>query len=163
LLWSLAVPAIAFSIAWPLGTGVLDRFPKLNRYLLYPAPEQPMEPALSRDEWALRQAQYLQSMFRGTAILSAPAEDGLICVPVLLVGIGPLSALGGGIAFAFLHLARFTYLECIAKGVSYALVCFLVLPHGLLTVVLGHLILDGLAFVAILVAKRKLSAKLRSP
>jgi hypothetical protein len=161
--WALAFPAISFSVAWAfVALGLFDRFPKLNRYLLSSTSDQGPERPLSGDEWSLRQANYLASGFRGRAVLSIPAEDGLICIPVLLIGIDPLSALLGGVAFGVIHLARFTYIECIGKSVTYALVCYFVLPHGLLTVVLGHVIMDGVAFAAIQVARRKLSARLRS-
>jgi hypothetical protein len=136
-------------------------FPRLNDYLLY-RNDGHKEASLSGDEWALRQAGYLGSGFRGKTILITPAEDGLVCVPVLLVGIGWLSAALGGIAFGLIHLGRFTYLECIGKSITYALVCYFVLPHGLLTVALGHMITNGIAFIAIQVAKRKLSKKLRA-
>jgi hypothetical protein len=162
-IWALAFPAISFSVAWAfVGLKLFDRFPKLNSYLLYPYASEKREAPLSGDEWSLRQANYLESGFRGKAVLGTPAEDGLICVPVLLVGLGLLSAAFGGIAFGFIHLGRFTYLECIGKSITYALVCYFVLPHGLLTVAFGHLIMNGIAFVAIQVAKRKLSEKLRS-
>jgi hypothetical protein len=161
--WSLAFPAISFSVAWLfVGLKLFDRFPKLNGYLLYPDKDETRPTTVSEDDWALKQADYLNSGFRGKAILSSPAEDGLICVPVLLVGLAPLSAVLGGVAFGFLHLGRFTYLECIGKGITYTLVCYFVLSHGLLTVVLGHVIMNGLAFVGIQVARRKLSEKLRS-
>ena len=161
--WALAFPAISFSFAWAfVGLKLFDRFPKLNGYLLYSNTSEKREALLSNDEWSLKQANYLESGFRGRAVLRTSAEDGLICVPVLLVGIGSLSAALGGIAFGFIHLGRFTYLECIGKSITYALVCYFVLPHGLLTVAFGHLIMNGIAFVAIQVAKRKLSEKLRS-
>jgi hypothetical protein len=117
---------------------------------------------VSSDDWALKQANYLNSGFRAKAVLSTPAEDGLICVPVLLAGIGPVSILLGGLAFGFLHLGRFTYLECMAKSITYAAVCYFVLPHGVLTVVLGHAIMNGIAFLGIQIARRRLSEKLRS-
>jgi len=161
--WALAFPAISFSVAWGfVGLKLFNRLPKLNRYLLFPVGDQENEAPLSYDEWSLRQANYLESSFRGKAILTTPAEDGLICVPVLLVGITALSTALGGIAFGLMHLGRFTYLECIGKSITYALVCYFVLPYGLLTVVLGHMIMNGLSFVGIQLAKRKLSAKLRS-
>jgi hypothetical protein len=108
----------------------------------------------------LKQAEYLSALFRGTAILSSPAEDGLICVPVLLLGISPVSALMGGFAFGLLHIGRFTYLECIGKGVTYTLLCYFLLPYGVLTVVIGHLIMNGVTFVALQVGRRKLLAQL---
>lgn len=162
LIWALAFPAISVSVASAfVGLKLFDLFPRLNDYLLY-RNDGHKEASLSGDEWALRQAGYLGSGFRGKTVLISPAEDGLICVPVLLVGIGWLSAALGGIAFGFIHLGRFTYLECIGKSITYALVCYFVLPHGLLTVVLGHMITNGIAFIAVQVAKHKLSNKLRS-
>ena len=161
--WALAFPVISFAVAWLLiGLKLFERFPKLNGYLLYSDADQTRPSAVSNDDWALKQADYLNSGFRTKAVLSTPAEDGLICVPVLLVGIGPLSVVLGGLAFGFLHLGRFTYLECIGKSITYAAVCYSILPHGVLTVVLGHAIMNGIAFVALQIARRKLSEKLRS-
>ena len=161
--WALAFPAISFAVAWLfVGLKLFERFPKLNSYLLYSDTDQTRPSSVSSDDWALKQANYLNSGFRAKAVLSTPAEDGLICVPVLLVGIGPLSAALGGLAFGFLHLGRFTYLECMGKSITYAAVCYFVLPHGVLTVVLGHVIMNGIAFVGIRIARRKISEKLRS-
>jgi hypothetical protein len=156
--WALAFPAISFSVAWAfVALKLFDRFPRLNARLLYPPTNRSAGNGLSEDEWALRKARYLEGGLRGWAILTAPAEDGFICVPLLILGITPISALLGGIAFGLIHLARFTYLECIGKAVSYTLVCYFVLPFGLLTVVLGHLVTDVLGFAAIKVTKHRLS------
>ena len=161
--WALAFPAISFAVAWLfVGLKLFDRFPKLNGYLLHSDPDETRPTALSSDDWALKQADYLNSGFRTKAVLSTPAEDGLICVPVLLLGIGPLSAALGGVVFGFLHLGRFTYLECIGKSITYAAVCYFILPYGVLTVVLGHAIMNGVAFVGLQIARRKLATKLRS-
>ena len=163
LVWALAFPAISFAVVGLfIALKLFDRFPKLNGYLLYSDTDEMRPTALSHDDWALKQADYLNSGFRAQAVLSTPAEDGLICVPVLLVGVGPISAVLGGIVFGALHLERFTYLECIGKSITYAAVCYFVLPHGVLTVVLGHAILNGVAYLGLQIARRKLSAKLRS-
>jgi hypothetical protein len=159
--WVFAFPAISFSVAWLfVGLNLFDRFPKLNRYILYPQTNGNTERAQSDNEWALSQAKYLGS--GGKSVVFAPTEDGLICVPVLLVGIGTISAALGGLAYGLIHLGRFTYLECIGKTITYTLVCYFVLPQGLLTVVTGHLLMDLIAFAALKVAKYKLSAELRS-
>jgi len=161
--WALAFPAISLAVAGLfIRLKLFDRFPKLNGYLLYSDTDEARPAAVSSDDWALKQAEYLNSGFRAKAVLSTPAEDGLICVPVLLMGIGPLSAALGGIAFGFLHLARFSYLECIGKSITYSAVCYFVLPHGVLNVVVGHLITNGIGFVMLHIARRKLSDKLRS-
>jgi len=155
--WAFAFPALALLVAWVvIALKLSDRFSLLNDYLLYPNSARAPENTLSADEWALRKANYLEDGMRGWAILAAPAEEGLICVPLLLLGITPVSALFGGIVFGFLHLARFTYIECIAKVVIYSLVCYFLLPFGLLTVALGHLLLDALALAGLKVAKSRI-------
>jgi hypothetical protein len=126
---------------------------------LYPATDSPPGNIRSEDEWALHQAKYLEDSARGGAILTTPTEDGLICVPVLLLGIAPISALIAGIVFGGIHLARFTYLECIGKAIAYAIVCYVVLPFGLLTVAVGHLLLDVIALAVVKLAKHRLSRK----
>ena len=156
----LAFGAIAFSVSWLVVTlKIADRFPKLNRYLLFPRNDQCAAHTLTENEWALAQANYLESGLRGATILASPSEDGMICVPILVAGLGPIASVVGGVAFALLHLGRFTYVECISKGIFYALVCFFVLPHGLLNVVLGHLFMNLLALIVIKVAKRALARK----
>ncbi len=160
-LWAVAFPVIAFSIAWLFVLlKLFDRLPKLNRYLLYPPSKT--EPRLSENEWTLAKANYLESGFRGKALLFTAAEDGLICVPILLIGIAAIPAACGGVVFGLLHLGRFTYLECIGKAITYTLVCYFVLPYGLVTVAVGHFIMDALGLAVIKVAKHKLSGELRS-
>jgi hypothetical protein len=161
--WALAYVAISVAVAWLfVGLKLYERFPKLDRHLLYPHDDKAGGGELTSDQWALAYARYIDAGFRSKAALLTPGEDGLICVPVLLVGIGFVPAFVGGIVFGVLHLGRFTYLDCIGKGIIYALVCYFVLPHGLLTVVLGHLLMNGIAFFGLQVAKHKLGAKLRS-
>jgi hypothetical protein len=155
--WSLVFPLISFSVAWATGAPKLHaRFPLLNQYSWHRASSGTVEAPLTDKEWTTAQVNYLLSLFRGKGVALTPGEDGLICVPILLVGINPLSALLGGAVFGLMHLGRFTFLECIAKSVTYALVCYFVLPHGLLTVVLGHIIMNGAAFVALRVVKRQM-------
>jgi hypothetical protein len=163
--WAFGYVAISFFVGW-LFSGALrleERLPKLDRYLLYPHDDKPSANELTRDQWALAYVKYhLDTGLRTKAALLVPAEDGLICVPVLFIGIGIVPAIAAGAVFGLIHLGRFTYLDCIAKALIYALVCYFVLPHGLLTVVLGHLLTNGIAFLFMLVGERKLSAKLRS-
>jgi len=162
LYWALAFPAIALFVSWLIVMlNLSNHFPRLNRYFLFPKSGQNTETALSEDEWALGQAKYLENGMQGASILLAPAEDGLICVPILMAGLGLISAVLGGLAFGLLHLGRFTYLECIGKSIYYTLVCIFVLPHGLLTIALGHLLMDLFGLVTIKIAKRRLLRKLR--
>ena len=158
---SLGYPAIAFSMAWLLQLKAFREYPPLNRYLLYPEGDPTRPRPVSDDDWALKQAGYFRSFFRLRTFLSTPIEDGLICVPILVVGIYPLSAVLGGVVFGFLHLGRFTYLECMGKAFTYALVCLLILPSGVLTVAL-HMITNGIGFLVLEIARHRLSEKLGS-
>lgn len=157
--WALAFPAIAFVVAILLvNLDLSRRFPTLDKYFLFPNAQV----ASSEEEWCRNQAKCAEAMMGRGRFLLAPAEDGLICVPVLLAGLGVATSTLGGIVFGLLHLGRFTYLECIGKSIYYSLVCMFVLPHGLLTVALGHVLMDASALAAIKVAKRKLVSESRS-
>jgi hypothetical protein len=125
------------------GLRLHERFPWLDRYALARSSNLLSGGTpLSRDQWLAKKTQFTISGMQGTAILGTPGEDGFICVPVLLAGITPISAIVGGLVFGFLHLARWTILDSIFKAILYAFVCLLVLPHGLLTVVVGHVVID---------------------
>lgn len=157
--WALAFPAIAFSVAILLvNLDLSRRFPTLNKYYLFPDAKG----AQSENEWSLNQAKRLDGMMGRGRWLYAPAEDGLICVPVLLAGLGIASSVLGGLVFGLLHVGRFTYLECMGKSIYYSLVCIFVLPHGLLTVALGHVVTDAMGLAAAKVAKHKLLRESRS-
>lgn len=161
--WALAVPAIAFGVASALLVSkISDRLPSLNGYLLFPRSNENTNTVLSRDESDLRWVQFAEKQVPVRGIPFAAAEDGLVCVPVLLAGIGPISALAGGIVFGLLHLARFSYFECLGKTVYYSLTIYLVLPHGLLTVAAGHIVMDALGLAVLRVAKRRLIARMHS-
>jgi len=43
------------------------------------------------------------------------------------------------------------------KAIIYAVVCYVILPFGILTVVAGHLLLDVIGLATLKVAKRKLT------
>ena len=155
--WVFGYFAIVALVAWVIVV-VLDapkRLPKLDRYHFFQMKARDQTKPLSEKEWVLKQAEYFESGFQKNAILLTPLEDGLICVPVILAGIGPISAMLGGLVFGFLHLGRFTYLDCIGKTIIYGLVCLFILPHGLLTVVAGHFGVDLLSLVALKVIKAK--------
>ena len=146
ILWALAYVGISLGIAWLFASlGLPARFPALDRMLLAPQGQAAGD--------MRSYVNYLDAGLGSRAVLLTPAEDGLVCVPLLLAGINPFTALAAGAAFGALNVGRFTYLDCITKGVIYALICILVLPHGLLTVVLGHFAMNGLAFIALQHAK----------
>jgi hypothetical protein len=157
--WAFGYVAMSLLVALAITKlKVSERLPVLNGYLLYSAKSTNTDARLSQEEWTKRKAAYLESGFRRAQILFTPAEDALICVPILLIGINAFTASIGGIAFGLMHLGRFTYLECIGKSFIYGLACYFILPHGLLTVVMGHLILDALGWL-LLKAYKTASAK----
>jgi hypothetical protein len=142
-----------------VGLQLAERFPRLNRYHFSSAGRFGQTAVLSNDEWAVRKADYVESGLRGWQVLFTSSEDGLICVPVLLAGINPFTAVLGGLVFGLLHLGRFTYLECIGKAIIYGLACLLILPHGVLTVVVGHFSMDVFGLMLLKLARRKLKAR----
>ena len=157
--WTFGFFAIAVSVAVSVATlmhvlKLPERFPKLeSHHFACKAPEA--ERPLTHDEWKKKyeeweeqKREYDSSRIRLRSIVHTPAEDGLNCVPVILVGINPVSAIVSGLVFGFLHLRTCTYLDCISKAVNYSLVCLIILPHGLLTVVAGHFLNDLIAWVA---------------
>jgi hypothetical protein len=148
---------ISFGISYAIAALKLaERFPALDRrYFASPAP-MPAARTLSTKESALLHAEYLEAGARGEQIFATPSEDGFICVPLIVIGINAGTALAGGALFAFLHLGRFTYLECLGKGVIYSLACYYVLPHGVLTVVAGHFTNDLLGLLILKLIRRKL-------
>ena len=78
--------------------------------------------------------------------LLIPGEDGLFFVPLLLIGANWLSICITALAFGSLHYPEFPLALCVVKAVFVALIAVLILPHGLGTVVTGHLIVDALAY-----------------
>lgn len=78
--------------------------------------------------------------------LLLPGEDGFFFVPLLLVGITPITATVTAVAYAAIHYPEFPVKHCFSKAVAVFLIATLVLPHGLGSVVIGHLILDALTY-----------------
>lgn len=130
-----------------------ERFPRLRHYLVAPVDPIPPPPATHEEwqkqdvEWRQKLPEFLSSQLQLPVLLMTPAEDGLICVPLLLFGLTPFSVVAAAVAFGALHLMGRTYFDCLCKSAIYGLVCAIVLPHGLLTVVVGH-VLNNLAAVA---------------
>ena len=80
------------------------------------------------------------------SLLLLPGEDGLFFVPLLWVGITPVTAAVATAAFAAFHYPQYPLKFCAGKFVLLFCIAVVVLPHGLGSVVAGHLILDTLLF-----------------
>ncbi len=159
----------SFSIGWMflhvvivIGVSLLvthleieKHFPLLNAYHVHTKiEEKDIEYSESKDEYYKKKIAYMEGMFDKTSLFFIASEDGLICVPLLFAGLNPFSILVAGVVFGWLHLARFTYLECIIKSITYIIICYLVLPTGILTVIAGHYLTDILGFIVLKIAKK---------
>lgn len=158
VLGTLGYIVISYAVSYLVaGLKFAEHFPALNKYHFASTTKSTNPESLSDQEWALKQARYLKTGIDAKRIFLSPSEDGLICVPIILIGVNSVSALLGGVAFGLLHIGRFTYLECIAKAIAYGLICYFILPLGLLTVVVGHLVTNSLSLVLLRVIIWKLS------
>jgi hypothetical protein len=79
--------------------------------------------------------------------LLLPGEDGFFFVPLLWVGITPVTAGIAAAAFAATHYPQFPLRACVVKFVSIFCIAMVVLPHGLGSVVVGHFIADAVAVI----------------
>jgi hypothetical protein len=82
------------------------------------------------------------------SILFLLGEDGLFFVPVALIGANPLTAGIAAALYAFFHYPEYPIKHCLVKFAIVFLVAMLVLPHGLGSVVVAHVILDIVGYVA---------------
>lgn len=82
-------------------------------------------------------------------IVMVVGEDGLVLVPLLVVGsllnlgIAPIAVAAGSL-FGLLHHPNFGWRGCVAKGLTYALAVALVVPWGgVAALAVGHVLLDA--------------------
>jgi len=78
--------------------------------------------------------------------LLLPGEDGFFFVPLILVGINPITAGVTSVVYAAIHYPEFPAKFCVAKVASLYLIATLILPQGIGSVVVGHLLLDVFAY-----------------
>ena len=78
-------------------------------------------------------------------ILLIPGEDGFFFLPLIYIGVTPITVGIASALFVFVHLLSNRPKTCIMKFFSVFATHLLVLPHGILTVVAGHVICDLLA------------------
>lgn len=162
--WAFMQVVIVFGVA--LGVthlGITKLLPSLDVYHMHSRmKESDIENPDSDDEYYQQKVIYMEGLFEKQSVVFIAAEDGLICVPVLLIGLSPITAVLAGIVFGWLHLPRFTYFECLIKSITYTIVCLLVLPKGILTVVVGHYLTDGFGWLVLKFTKKYIN-KLESP
>lgn len=125
IVWSVVfvfVLVIYPAVDWASGTQQLD----------YPVMNEQMASAIRRHPIRLA--------------LLIPGEDGIFFVPLLWVGITPLTAGIAAAAFAAIHYPEYSIRACAPKFVFLFGVAMVVLPHGIGSVVVGHLLVDAIAF-----------------
>jgi len=79
-------------------------------------------------------------------LLMLPGEDGFFFVPLLLVGINPITAAVVSAAYAAIHYPEYPIKHCVVKVVLLYLIATVILPNGLGSVIVGHLILNSFAY-----------------
>jgi len=80
-------------------------------------------------------------------VLLIPGEDGLFFLPLLYIGINPLSAFIASALFAAAHCAYKSLNACMGTFFIAFFLCLLVLPQGIIPMVAGHLIVDISVFL----------------
>ena len=82
-------------------------------------------------------------------------------MPLLYFGISPASAAVAASLFAAAHYPSFPWRYCVPKGIAYFFVALFVLPHGIWSIVVAHLLMDAGAFAFLLLAKIERKPTLR--
>ncbi len=85
--------------------------------------------------------------------LLIPAEDGFFLLPLLYTGINPISAAVAAFLFAVTHYPSFPWRYCLPKGIAYFFVALFIVPYGIWTVVVAHLLVDVGTFTGTLLFK----------
>jgi hypothetical protein len=80
--------------------------------------------------------------------LLLPGEDGFFFVPLLVVGIEPLTAAIASMAYAATHYPEYPLKNCVGKAAILYLIAIWILPNGLGSVIVGHLVVDWIAYYA---------------
>ena len=85
--------------------------------------------------------------------LLIPAEDGFFLLPLLYIGINPLSAAVAAFCFGVMHYPLYPWQACVPKGIAYFFVALFVLPYGIWSVIVAHLSVDAILILALLLDK----------
>lgn len=94
--------------------------------------------------------EYMHTSIAGTyntnpvCVWLAPAESAFFFVPVLYVGINPITVGLAAALFGAMHYPNFFIRNCIYKSLMHFALALVVLPHGILTVMAGHFFVDHL-------------------
>ena len=78
-------------------------------------------------------------------ILLAPGETGLIFVPVAIIGVTWWLAFLAALLFGLAHCRTYSLEQCTVKVFTAFIQCYFILPHGVIHLAIGHLLVDAAA------------------
>jgi len=152
-LWTLVYLAIAGGMAFSWLAGI-SLYGKLTRNKNDDSDHMPRE-EIEAAETLLEIGRAVKK--KPWMLLLIPGEDGLFFLPLLYIGINPVSALVASALFAAAHLACKPLFACVGTFAISYFICLFALPHGIMPVVAGHLILDLSVFAMMPFLQKKLN------
>jgi hypothetical protein len=140
--WSIAYVVLNLGVSTVLYTCIVA--PAVRRFRKR-RPDSTLDP--NEEAMATANAVYSHVRKEPWKLLMVAGEDGVFFLPLLYIGISPVAALSASFAYAVMHYQLFPLWACGMKWLVCYIVAIWILPHGIMTVVVGHLINDGLLFV----------------
>jgi hypothetical protein len=104
--------------------------------------------ARSEPDYVEEETEYMHASFAETqksnpiCVWLAPAESAFFFVPVLYIGVNPITVGVAAALFGAMHYSNFLLRNCIYKALLHFVLALVVLPHGILTVMAGHFFID---------------------
>jgi len=105
----------------------------------------------------------LQQKLRGRPweILLIPGEDGFFFLPLVYIGITPLSAAIASGLFAAMHFDYRSLRKCAIIFVTHMIICLTILPHSIIPIISGHFSLDLIAVLLLGKGRKELETKIK--
>jgi hypothetical protein len=155
LLGYCATHTITVHLAWSAAYVALTLmvFPMLFAFVFAPALKLLRErdtssrPTPRQEAESASKNMYSHFRSRPWKLLLAAGEDGVFFLPLLYVGINPIAALISSFVYAFMHYLVFPLWDCFMKWLFFFVVAMWILPHGIVTVVVGHVASDFSVFI----------------
>lgn len=88
-------------------------------------------------------------------LLLIPGEDGIFFLPLLYIGVNPLTAFAASLLFALAHAGYKSRSAMAGTFLIAFAVCLLILPNGIIPVMIGHLIVDITVFLILFYFEKK--------
>lgn len=88
-------------------------------------------------------------------LLLIPGEDGIFFLPLLYIGLNPLTAFAASALFALAHAGYKSWSAMTGTFLIAFVVCLTILPNGIIPVIIGHFIVDITVFLILLYMERQ--------